>query len=883
MLLKKKKSSLLPGFIQNFSAWLTKSLNIYSSNKFVLVTLFVAGISIYSTLLIFAGGYLQSIGFHYKVLKPLILETKDTAIKYYKTLFTEFDHFDIDIKHKDFMKLEYTRDLSIKNGTLVGITNDYVDAKIRHNGETIPVKLRLRGSTAHQHHKPEKWSMRIKVKGDGAVMRMKMFSLMDPFRRNLMLEWFQREVLRKEGVVSKRYEFVDISINGTWKGIYALDEYYDKTMLEYNHRKEGPILRFAQEPIFVEKPQGPVSSWNELFDKMDIDALNSNKLFKNEDKFKQFQHAANLLQAFRSGEMKTHEVFDIDKLAKWMAIGDLLGGWHGFTPNNMKFYYNPIISRLEPVPDDHFNERRTDPGPRLLRLEDKQFTGKFVKTMFADLEFARQYARELERVSKKEYLDDLFEFFSEKLERTLNILHTDRTLIWYNFPKEQLYINQDRVRRALNPYKAIQAFIENISSSHTTISIANNERMPIEILNVVYQGEKLFPLVKNRGLVIRGKKTAMPGRFLEYKFSSPKNKIPENISPLDWTVSYRFLGNTKTHQTNVFTYPAYRKELTTTGIPRKKPDLNKFKFLSIDSDKKEISFTRGHWKLNQDLLIPKDFKVVIGQGMVLDLVNSAKILSYSPIEITGTEEHPVLITSSDATGQGITVINALEESIFRYVIFNNLSPPSHEDWELTGSINFYESPVQLHKSKFIGNVKGDDFLNIVRSNFIIKDNSFKNTFADALDIDFSSGKIENTSFQDCGMSGQDGDGLDLSGSSVNIENVIFENIGDKALSIGENSAFIGENIEIKNSRIAVASKDLSSTKINTISINDSKIGFAVFQKKPEYGPSNLQIANLKTENIENPYLIENNSEIFIDGKKINSNSQKVKEFLYEKK
>ena len=80
-----------------------------------------------------------------------------------------------------------------------------------------------------------------------------------------------------------------------------------------------------------------------------------------------------------------------------------------------------------------------------------------------------------------------------------------------------------------------------------------------------------------------------------------------------------------------------------------------------------------------------------------------------------------------------------------------------------------------------------------------------------------------------------------------LENLKFDKIGDKALSIGENSILRGKNLIIKDSRIAVASKDLSEAKINTIKIENSKFGLAVFQKKTDYGKSFLEIKNLDME------------------------------------
>ena len=883
MFLKNKNTPFPTSFTQKTLNWFSLIKKKYSKKKIVLSLMLLFFLAAYSCFLIFVGGFLQSSGFHYKILKPALLRSQTTLVNYYRSIITDIDHIHIDIKHKDFMKLEYARKLAIQSGTLRGVTNEYVNGKIRHLNETTLVKLRLRGSTANDHQATDKWSMRIKAKGDATLFGVKTFSLMDPARRNFMNSWFLRKVMRKEGVVSKRYKFVGVSINGTWKGIYALDEYYDKYMLENNHRREGPIIRFEQEPIFSEKPLGTPSSWDDFYDKLDITTFNPKKLFSNKILFEQFKHASNLLQAFRLGELKTKEVFDIEKLAKWMAIGDLLGGWHGFTQNNMRFYYNPITSRLEPVPDDHFNEFTKERIRRLPRLEDEYTTGKFVKTMFEDLHFEKQYGKELERISKKEYLDNLLKELDEEIRKNLAILHNDRSLLWYLFPADQFYKNQNKIRLTLNPYKAIQVFIEKISSDSITLSAANNEKMSVEITNLSLKGKNLVSTSDTMSIVLRGREMGSPPKFSKFKFPLPKNiNIKDDGAPI-LTVSYRLLGTSKTRNTSAFPYPGYDKRLLKGGIPPTKRNFKNFPFLKIDTKKKLLVFKKGNIKLEQDFVVPKGFKVILNSGVTLDMVKSSKILSYSPIQAVGTEGLPVVITSSDETGQGITVINVQEESIFKNVIFQNLSPPSNERWKLTGSLNFYESPVEFYKTTFSNNKKGDDFLNIIRSKFIIRDSQFNKTFADALDSDFSSGKIENTSFQNCGASGENGDGIDLSGSFIEIENIIFEDIADKALSIGENSLLQGDNIEIKNSKIAIANKDSSYSKINNVRINDSKIGLAVFQKKSEYGPSRLEMTSLNIAGVDKPYLVESESTLFIEGAEIKSNSLDLREYLYTQK
>ena len=61
------------------------------------------------------------------------------------------------------------------------------------------------------------------------------------------------------------------------------------------------------------------------------------------------------------------------------------------------------------------------------------------------------------------------------------------------------------------------------------------------------------------------------------------------------------------------------------------------------------------------------------------------------------------------------------------------------------------------------------------------------------------------------------DGLDLSGSNVFLS-LRIEGVGDKAISVGEKSQLVAENINIKNSRIGIASKDQSNVEANSINI-----------------------------------------------------------------
>ena len=76
-----------------------------------------------------------------------------------------------------------------------------------------------------------------------------------------------------------------------------------------------------------------------------------------------------------------------------------------------------------------------------------------------------------------------------------------------------------------------------------------------------------------------------------------------------------------------------------------------------------------------------------------------------------------------------------------------------------------------------------------------------------------------------------GDALDLSHTDIFIEDLYIENSSDKGLSIGENSNVNIRNLEVVNSKICVANKDGSMTRIINVTLSGCNIGVAAYNKK----------------------------------------------------
>lgn len=215
-------------------------------------------------------------------------------------------------------------------------------------------------------------------------------------------------------------------------------------------------------------------------------------------------------------------------------------------------------------------------------------------------------------------------------------------------------------------------------------------------------------------------------------------------------------------------------------------------------------------------------------------------------------------------------------STLQYCSFESLSFPNSPLWNLSGGVNFHESEVNLSHVSFKNN-RSEDALNIIRSEFTMTDSTFENTKSDAFDGDFVTGNILRCTFINSGN-----DGIDISGSELYLEDIVINNPSDKAISAGENSQITGKNIQVIGGEIGVVSKDLSSVTLTDLSIIDTRLGLSAFQKKSEYGTATISIIELSLSQVEQPHLIEIESQLLIDGQAVTTVSNSVIDQMYGK-
>ncbi len=784
----------------------------------------------------------------------------------------------ISMKASQFTKIANKRGEALKSGILITSDDDLVNARIRTEGKNnIPAKIRLKGDwTDHLDH-PSKWSYRIMPEGEETIFRMRKFSLQHPKSRNYLWEWLFNKVVKDNGLVGLRYDFLNVDLKIVDKdstipmGIMAMEESFDKILIENNRRREGLILGFDESAIWDERKQVMDLNLNYPEDvdlpkagELPVKVYNENKSLRSPVLSRQFEVAKNLFLGLRDGELELSEAFDVDKLTRYIALSNLFGGQHGLHIENIRIYYNPVTNKLEPVSFD------SNSGYELKLLNE------YPIGIHDDL-FREKLVANYELVSSEKFIDEIVRKYEDELnELSLNLTgeFNDAALDF-----GVLQHNANFIKKKIHPANLVRSSLLSYGQDSMEIELMNISDFPVVIEDLVLENKK--SLNKNKKTLIIGPRDTANFKFqlkrsFNNAFVSKKNKeggfrYPKDLGKI--RLSHHLLGSGAKKYSPIAAFNSNLDEDAISAM-QLRTNFGDFDFIIPDEKAKILTFKKGSHSIDRVVHIPSDYIIEIEAGFELNLRNNASIISYSPWLARGTKDEPIRFFSEDSTGGGIFISSPEQKSVLTHTYFTNLSVPETNYWSLSGSVNFNETTVELSNCIFEKN-RSEDALNIIRSDFMMDSIQFKSTYSDAFDGDFVKGRITNSVFTDSGN-----DGIDISGSDITVQNITIVNPSDKGMSAGEGSTISGNAIEIRDGEIGLVSKDLSRITISDIAILNTRLAISCFQKKSEYGPGLIDLKDVRFSGNEVSYLIEPNSDLIIDNKLILEKTEGVIEKMY---
>lgn len=299
----------------------------------------------------------------YRYIRPLV-PRESSLQKTVELIIARFEMFNstndsklkkltITIPQSSFRSLEIDRINALRNKFMIKEFKNYVPAKIEYGNEVFDSKIRLRGTNKNHWEDKIYWSYKVKLL-NGKINQLRKFGLMYPVKRCGSYEWYFHQVMRHAGNNYLNYNFINLSINNMNIGPYAIEEAFTNklycgatgVLFKININTYRDTVNLRNRSKLIKKYPGLLAqTTKKTYQSLPIVAYGKYNI-------SDFEYAKKIFNDFRNEKKSTSEVFDVDKLAKSLALYTLLGCQHPMYIHNLKLYFNSETKLIEVIPYD---------------------------------------------------------------------------------------------------------------------------------------------------------------------------------------------------------------------------------------------------------------------------------------------------------------------------------------------------------------------------------------------------------------------------------------------------------------------------------------------------------------------------------------------------
>ncbi len=626
---------------------------------------------------------------------------------------------------------------------------------------------------------------------DGNIKGITRFKLLRPNTRGrLEDEVFLTELLRNLNYLAPRTAKVEARINKANSSM-IFQEKAAKELLEFNNRREGPILEGDERFFFkaVEKlPSNQKSNWeigvvpimNNSIKHLLAKQVNSNIINKSEGIKKMSFNATtnlNLIYLYYSNkfqdEKNNFHYFDYDldntllgffdpknilKLDVYNLLIQSTNSQHGLAANNRKFFWNSLENYFEPInydsnPNIDLNNPTTTTASYRLPISENYFSA------FEDLR------EKLKNTDKKNIQNNInysgvemsYDLVSKKIERIIHNLNKIEKV--YNNIDDNDLLEHNKFKPIDNLLNKFNATLNDTDSD--VILVKHNEKNgSLQRCKIFLSGCKDFNFTQNNLTDL------LEGELV----------LDENL--------YQYLGNS----------------------------------LNFENIRKYRNFN----KMNI-----KDTSLYYEDGITIK---------------TNIENDNLEIIQTQVGSRAYLIGGNLNNLKIKYQgkkMINNAIPKNfpNDINGLTGCLSLINLNVK-NISIESNNANCEDAINFINSTGSVEEISITNSYSDGLDVDYSSLSI-NKIFVDFSKN----DCLDFSAGKYKLGTLNLKNCGDKALSVGESSILNLKSINGINSNTGIASKDSSIVSTENLYFNNVKTCLSAYNKKQEFNGGIIILIN----------------------------------------
>lgn len=350
---------------------------------------------------------------------------------------------DLSISKHDLEKINRSRKLAFKAGIINDSLKKWHPVQWNINNEEINGFVKIKGDWT-EHLETDKWGLKLKLKDK--FYGSKRFSLMKPNSRSGIREYLFHKVLIEHKILTTNYSFMGVSINKTNKGLFALEEHFEKAYLKKRKLPLGPIFKINESHLWKGREK---AFYTNIYEEEGGKDYHQKSKLKNYIKCNDSIsiNGRNLLNSFRNGQIPVREAFDLEYISKYFAIANILSAHHALIWHNSRFYYNPTTKKLYPIAYDGYSHDNYLIRDGFIGDSSNQPSSKWLNLFLNDKEFQIQFKQDLSFFSTEKYIDSLINGQQDDLNDKIKLIQREECVYTENF--EYIIKNAAVIRQRL--------------------------------------------------------------------------------------------------------------------------------------------------------------------------------------------------------------------------------------------------------------------------------------------------------------------------------------------------------------------------------------------------------------------------------------------------
>ena len=724
-----------------------------------------------------------------------------------------------------------------------------VDAIINYKGYSYKAKVRLKGDLPDHWLSQHRMSFRVNLKKGKTIFGLNKFSIQKPRSRAFPYDSVFQKLAKKIGLLATQHQYARIKFNGKSWGIMDIESHISKEFIESEKRKDSIVVRFSNEDgwRYLKSTLKPDKNY-----RLSSPVLYS-KLYSAESKLEDEANRDRYSYIVNQRLKGSPDLYDFESYFNMLLLSEFWGTYHILYENNLKHYFNPYTLKLEAISSDQVEPRENDFSscPENFAFTSSKTFNDINKTDLSKYNIERSIS--LIEKALKLNKDPLFKheqslFPLDEVAPTNLIKEKDEML--------SLISIQPYLDRAICPNEKTYDKVEDSFNYFDHVYARHYFDGEVEIFNLLNDNVEVLSIKDSSGITY------------------PINKVIPGYEPNDFTpitIKTNFIGNYDSRLSIITSHNGQEREtpfeITLTSKDISNPLIaetpKNLEFLRTD-DNKNWTIRKGLWNINSPLVINGNLTIV--EGASLKFSSSSYLIVNGYLTSIAKENNKIILTSLNDSWGGLYIYDSPRESLLKNTSISNISSINDGILNLTGGITFYNADVRMENVD-LSDGFDEDLLNIVNSKYNFNNLVVSRATSDAIDFDFSEGKIDNIELSNIG-----GDALDFSGGSSIVSNANIFKVKDKAISAGEEAY-----IDIKNSKIdavgvGIASKDGSHVYVFKSSIKNTEFSPAMtYVKKSFYGLPELIIESTEIDNKK--VIAQTGTRLIIDG--VNIKTQNI--------